>query len=585
VRKKISGKVKAARTQDNVQPNRAVIGIIILLLAAIVFISFGQTVRYQFINYDDDEYVYENPVVTRGLTVGGIQWAFTHVHAGNWHPLTTISHMLDCQLHGLQPWGHHLTNVLLHAAAAILLFLALRKLTGALWASALVAAIFAVHPLHVQSVAWIAERKDLLSGVFFALTLWAYACYARGDRPSPGRYIIALIFFALGLMCKPTLVTVPFVLLLLDYWPLGRFAVLSGKPNHIAKWRSLFVEKIPFFLLSAASCLATILAQREALIGIRQLTFAERVGNAAIAYLVYLGKTIYPAHLAVVYPYPEEHLPLVPIILAFLFLLIISAIFFAYRKRFPFLLVGWLWFLGMLVPMIGIIQVGPQPWADRYTYLPQIGLCILAIWGTMEFVSRWRHSHEILTVTAVIVVTGLLALSYVQTSYWRNSETLWNHALANTTNNHIAQNNLGNDLLRQKRLDEATGHFREALKIYADYPEANNNLGYVLATKGNWTEAIAFYQAALRSRPNYAKAHNNLAIALAEVGKTDEALQHFRQALQINENYAEAHYNLALLLLQLGRRDEAVTHLSESLRIKPDDAEVAEQLRQLGVQR
>lgn len=583
-REKISGTTVAHR-RAGVEGTRAAVGIVIVSLAAIVWIAFGQTLGHDFVNYDDDEYVYENQTVASGLTFRGIQWTFTHVHAGNWHPLTTMSHMLDCQLYGLQPWGHHLTNLLLHAAAAIFLFLALRQLTGALWPSALVAAVFAIHPLHVQSVAWISERKDVLSGVFFALTLWAYARYARSGRPASGRYAIALILFALGLMCKPTLVMLPFVLLLLDYWPLRRFAVPSGKRNQIATWKFLLPEKIPFFLLSAVSCVATILAQQEALIGIRQLTFAERVGNAVVSYLVYLGKTIYPARLAAVYPYPEDHLPIAQVIPALLFLLIISAIFFLWRRNYPFLLIGWLWFLGMLVPMIGVIQVGPQPWADRYTYLPQIGLCILAIWGAMKLLSRWRYRREIPIVIGVVLITALLVQSYFQTSYWRNSEALWNQTLANTTNNHIAQNNLGSDLLKKGRLDEAAVHFREALKIYANYPEAHNNLGYVLATQGNWADAIVSYEAALRSRPNYAKAHNNLAIALAEIGKTSEALEHFRQALQIDDNYADAHFNLGLLLLQLGRRDEAMAYLTESLRIKPDDVEVREQLEQLGVQK
>jgi tetratricopeptide (TPR) repeat protein len=566
----------AARPVSRAYNERVVIGIICVFLAVTVWIAFGQTLRHEFINYDDDEYVYENPTVTSGLTLRGIQWAFTHIHAGNWHPLTTISHMLDCQLYGLQPWGHHLTNVLLHTAAAIFLFLALRRLTGTLWPSALVAAIFAIHPLHVESVAWVSERKDVLSGVFFALTLWAYARYARGDQPSPGRYEIVLILFALGLMCKPTLVTVPFVLLLLDYWPLRRF-------DTVQSFRPLVVEKIPLFVLSAASCVVTILAQQEAIIGIRQLTFAERVANAVVSYLVYLGKTLYPAHLAAVYPYPRDHLPVAQAIPAFLFLLIISATFFLCRRKYPFLLVGWLWFLGMLVPMIGIVQVGQQPWADRYTYLPQIGLCIMAVWGATELLSHWRRQREVAIAIAVVIIAGLLVQSCLQTSYWRNSEVLWKQALANTLNNHIAENNLGAYFLTKGRLDEAAVHFREAIRIYPTYPKAHNNLGYVLATKGNWAEAIPFYEAALRSQPAYAKAHNNLAIALAQVGRTGEALAHFHEALRIDENYADAHCNLGILLLRLGRRDEAVTQLRESLRIKPDDVEVKEQLLQLGV--
>ena len=573
-----------------------------------VWIVFGQTLRHEFVNYDDDHYVYENPRITNGLTLDGIQWAFTHVHAGNWHPLTTISHMLDCQLYGLQPWGHHLTNVLLHAAAAILLFLALRQLTGARWPSAFVAAVFAIHPLRVESVAWISERKDVLSGVFLMLILWAYARYARSNRPSSGRYTMVVVLFALGLMCKPTLVTLPFVLLLLDYWPLRRFTIRSltskisrSARNHLAGRRDdnpthggqlpakpvryLLVEKIPFFVLSAASCVATLLAHEQAVTTIRQLTFGDRVGNAVVSYVTYLGQMIWPAGLAVLYPHPEGNLNIAQAILAFLLLMIISMIFLIWRGKYPFLLTGWLWFLGMLVPMIGIVQVGAQARADRYTYLPQIGLYVLATWGAMELFAGWRRGPEVLIAIALLIVTGLITDSYFQTSSWRNSETLWNQSLANTSNNHIAQNNLGDALMKKGRPDEAVVHLRKALEIYADYPEAHNNLGGALASKGNWVDAIASYRAAMRTRPNFPKVHNNLAISLAEVGKTDEAIEQFREALRIDGDYPDAHCNLGILLLRLGRRDEAVAHLSEALRLKPDDAEVKAQLRQLGVEK
>jgi protein O-mannosyl-transferase len=452
---------------------RLITAIVCMLLAAIVWIVFGQTLRHEFVNLDDFEYVYENPRIMNGLTLEGIGWAFTHVHAANWHPLTTISHMLDCHLYGLQPWGHHLTSVLLHAAAAIFLFLALRQLTGAHWPSAFVAAVFAIHPLRVESVAWVAERKDVLSGVFFMLTLWAYARYARSNRPSSGRYMMAPVFFALGLMCKPTLVTLPFVLLLLDYWPLRRFTLQSpsSKPsrstrNHSGGWRGespfhggplppkpiqyLLIEKIPFFVLSAASCVATLLAQEKTMSTLRQLTFGDRVGNAMVSYVAYLGQMIWPAGLSVFYPYPEAGLTITQPILAFLVLLIISVAFFTWRGKYRFLLIGWLWFLGMLVPMIGLVRVGNQTRADRYTYLGQIGLYFLLTWGAMELFAKWRNGRQVLIAIALLIVTGLMADSYFQTSFWRDSETLWNRALANTSNNHIAQNNLGNALMKKE---------------------------------------------------------------------------------------------------------------------------------------
>src|SRR5437870_7767170 len=365
-----------------------------IFLLVIVWFAFGQALGQEFVSYDDQRYVVQNPWVTNGLTLGGIQWAFTHVHASNWHPLTTISHMLDCQLYGLQPWGHHLTNILLHAAAAILLFFALRELTasgdavagigdagrdqrsrlqrGSLWPSVFVAAVFAVHPLRVESVAWVSERKDVLSGVFFMLTLWAYARYARSDGPSLIRYLIDVVLFALGLMCKPTLVTLPFVLFLLDYWPLGKVrpSSSSGRGETASRWKRrntlswLMIEKVPLFALSAASCVATLLAQKQALDMSIKVPIEERLGNALISYAAYVGQMIWPAHLAVLYPYPEGNLEIPQVILALLLLLMISVAFFLWRKKYPFLLIGWLWYLGMLIPMIGIIQVGSHVRAD-----------------------------------------------------------------------------------------------------------------------------------------------------------------------------------------------------------------------------
>ena len=553
-------------------------GTICVLLIAIVWIVFGQTFGHDFINYDDDQYVYDNPRISNGISLDGIGWAFTHVHAQNWHPLTTISHMLDCQLYGLQPWGHHLTNILLQCVVAILLFLTLRQLTQAVWPSAFVAAVFAIHPLRVESVAWVAERKDVLSGVFFMLTLWAYARYARADRNSSARYAMALICFSLGLMCKPTLVTLPFLLLLLDYWPLQRVKARSQSV------RDLLVEKIPFFLLSAGSCVATLFAQKGVVIPMAQLTFAGRVSNAMVSYLIYLSQMFWPFGLSVLCPYPAGGVvPMASAFLAYLVLLIISIAFFIWRRRYPFLLVGWLWFLGVLVPMIGLVQVGGQARADRYTYLSHIGLYILVTWGALKLFNRWRGGRVAKIGLAVFIVTGLAAASYVEASSWRNSETLWKKALAHTEHNHIAHSNLGDALLKKGQLDEAVTEFRKALEIDPDYPEANNNLGYALTKKGKWADAIPFYRAALRVRPNYSQAHNNLGISLAQMGRSDEALAEFREALRIDPDYAKAHSNLAIVLLQLGQRDEAVAQLRETLRLKPDDEEVKAHLRQLGM--
>jgi protein O-mannosyl-transferase len=589
----------SATAQSSSRANSGfLIGNVCILLAGIVWIVFGQTLRHEFVNYDDDEYVRGNPRITTGLTLEGIRWAFTHVHAANWHPLTTISHMLDCQLYGLQPWGHHLTNVLLHAAATVFLFLALRQLTGAHWPSAFVAAVFAIHPLRVESVAWVAERKDVLSGVFFMLTLWAYARYARSNRPSSGRYIIALALFALGLLCKPTLVTLPFVLLLLDYWPLRRFALQSpgSKPpgsmrDHVAIRHSenpsrggslptkpvqyLLIEKIPFFVLSAASCVATILAQERAVRTIQQLNFGDRVANAMVSYVAYLGQMIWPVGLSLVYPYHVGGRIIAQALLASLVLLIISVVFFIWRRKYPFLLVGWLWFLGVLVPMIGIVQVGSQARADRYTYLAQIGLYLLVTWGALELPTKWRGGREVLIAVAVLIVTGLTADSYLQTSYWRNGETLWSQALANTSDNALAQSNLGDALMRKGQLDDAVVHLRKALEIKANFAEANNSLGYVLMKKGQLDEAVVHFRKALASNPNFAEANNNLGFVLMKKGQMDDAVVYFRKAVEINPEYPNANYNLAFALgyalAQKGNMADAITSYRAALRIRPND--------------
>lgn len=595
----------AARPPSRAYSDRVVIVIVSILLVGIVWAVFGQTLLHEFV-YDDSDYVYENPRITHGLTLDGIQWAFTHVHANNWHPLTTVSHMLDCQLYGLQPGGHHSTNVLLHAVTTILLFLALWQLTGTCWPSAFVAALFAIHPLHVESVAWVAERKDVLSGVFFALILWTYARYVRSPGSSHGRYMLVLALFALGLMCKPTLVTVPFVLLLLDYWPLRRFATRSltsqssrSARNHRADRRDdsptrgghhpiqyLLVEKLPFLVLAAASSLATLLAQGAAVTTTRQLTLGDRVGNALVSYVTYLGQMIWPAGLAVFYPYPEGNMA--QAILALLVLLIMSVVFFLWRGTYPYLLIGWFWFLGMLVPMIGLVQVGAQARADRYTYLSQIGLYLLVTWGVMELSARWRRRLDALVAMALLIVAGLGARSYFQTSYWMNSETLWRQTLAHTSNNYVAYNNLGRALTLAGRLDEAVVNFRKALEICgAVCADVHNNLGHALSRKGEWAEAISAYRTAIQTWPNGPNAHNNnnLGISLAKAGQTDEAIEQFNEALRIDGNYPDAHRNLAVLLLQLGRRDEAVAHFRETLRLDPDDENVQGLLHELEAER
>ena len=571
------------RRRSRTHISAVVTGIVSVLLAVIVGIAFGRALGNDFVGYDDQSYVVLNPRVTNGLTLDGIQWAFTHAHATNWHPLTTISHMLDCQLYGLEPWGHHLTNILFHAAAAILLFFALRDLTGNLWPSALAAAIFAVHPLRVESVAWVSERKDVLSGVFFMLILGVYARYARGNSARSLWYITVLILLALGLMCKPTLVTVPFVLLLLDYWPLGRSqsSPSIGRGITTEKWSWLVFEKLPLFVLSAASCVATLLAQKQALDASLKPSLGERVGNALVSYVVYLGQMIWPAQLAVLYPYPEGNLKVSHVILALLLLLMISAAVFLWRRRYPFLLTGWLWYLGMLVPMIGIIQVGSQVRADRYTYLPQIGLYLLVAWSAMALFDHWPRSRVVLAGAASLVITALITRSYFQTSYWQDTETLWKHAAATTSNNYIASNNLAQFLFQSGRFDEAIAECQRALKIKPDFAAAHNNLGAALVKNqrgdngarrqnGAVDEAIAHYRRALQINPDFAQAHGNLGTALLLKGQMDEAIAHYQKALEIAPNYAEARYSLGNAFLAEGRYSESIANYEAALRIRPD---------------
>jgi protein O-mannosyl-transferase len=545
-------------------------------LTAMVWVVFGQTLRHEFVNYDDNECVYENLVVTQGLSAGSVGWAFTHSEAGNWIPLTTLSHILDCQIFGINAGGHHLTSLLLHTAAAILLFLVLRQMTGSLWRSALVAAVFAVHPLRVESVAWIAERKDVLSGVFFMLTIAAYVRYTRGPW-SPGRYGLVVFLFALGLMCKPMLVTLPFVLLILDYWPLKRFepSTRSFQPPTFSR---LVLEKLPLLGLAAASCVATLFAQTGAMSSLDQISFPSRVGNALIACVTYLGQMFWPSGLAVFYPFPTNGGPAWEKALAAVLLLSITTGVFVLRKTRPYLLAGWLWYLVMLVPVIGILQVGSQARADRYTYLPQIGLYLMLTWAVADLCARCRQRRWVLGGCSVISLTALMLCARTQAAYWRNSETLWTHTLACTSDNYIAQNNLGNALLQKGSLEESIVHFQQSLQIQPDYAEAWNNLGNALLRKGKLGEAMACYQKALQLRPVFLEAQNNLGNALLQKGDVKEALGHFQQALLINPDYEPVQYNLGFALLLSGNVDEATGHFWRALQLNPADAEARNNL-------
>ena len=559
--------------------NSRVTSILVCLgLVAVTWAVFGQTLAHDFVNFDDHVYVYENPLVVRGLSIEGIIGAFAHTHALNWHPLTTLSHMLDCQLYGLKAGGHHLTNIILHTISVLLLFLMLKQITGALWQSAFVAALFAIHPLHVESVAWIAERKDVLSAVFFMLTLAAYARYARA--PSTPRYLLVALLFVCGLMSKPMLVTLPFVLLLLDYWPLGR---LGGQKSEVrGRLRRLITEKVPLFALSALSCAATLLTQRQGPSAIDQLPFLWRLNNTFVSYVIYIWQMLWPARLAVFYPHPNDRLSLVEITVAIAFLVGVSLLVIYLRRTKPYLVTGWFWYLGMLVPVLGLVQVGEQAHADRYTYLPQIGLYIMIAWtvGDLHLASRSRGHRALVGVAAALVIVSLSGRATVQASYWKNSETLWNHTLAVTGENDVAHNNLGFLFLRRGELDKAISEFQAALDIRSRNTETHyslgaalvqNNLGNAFARKQLWNEAIDHLQEAVRLRPDYADAYFNLGSVFFQQGRIDRAIAQWQKALAIRPTDAEAHRNLASALRKQGNVKGAIAEYEQALNITPED--------------
>jgi tetratricopeptide (TPR) repeat protein len=533
--------------------------IISALLVTAVLAVFGQTAHFGFVNYDDGENVYANPVVARGLTLSSVGWAFTHTQVFNWIPLTTLSHLLDCRLFGLNAGGHHLVSVGVHAATAVLLFLVLRQMTGRRWCSAFVAAVFALHPLRAESVAWVSERKDVLSAFFFMLTLRAYVWNVR--RPSwPGRIAVPF-FFVLGLLSKSMIVTLPAILLLLDYWPLGRWR----QPR---QWLPLVVEKLPLWMLAAAACAAAVAP--GLIINSQQIPLLARLGTALVAYAVYLRQMIFPAGLAVGYP---DGQPAWQSGLALVLLAGISAGVWAGRKTRPYLLVGWLWYLGMLLPVIGIVQISQYvAHADRYTYLPCIGLILAVTWAVAEWSTRWRHRRVLAGGLMAGVTVALMLGCHRQTAYWRDSETLWHRALACTSGNNVAHNQLGNCLAAQGRADEAIAHYRLALEIQPNDAQCRFDLGHVFGGQGRVEEAIAQYRQALVIEPDYLAARINLGTALDTQGRASEAMAQFRRVLEIKPDCVEARYNLAVDLAKQGAVEEAIAQYQKVLEYDPEDA-------------
>ena len=579
--------------------------LIIILLILTSLIAFGRIIGNDFINFDDNVYITENNHIKAGLNSETIKWAFSAVVSSNWHPLTLLSHALDWSLFGSNAGGHHLVSLLWHIGSAILLFLFLNKTTGSLWPSAFVAALSALHPLRVESVAWASERKDVLSMFLGLSVLYAYALYV--EKPKHFKYFLCLILFALSLMSKPMLVTLPFVLLLLDYWPLGRWqtalqeqlppvandgalAKKKGKQRGADSTRekivalplksrakiirSLLWEKLPFIFLALVSCIVTIWAQNNggAVASLDQLPLIDRMLNAIVSYVQYLMKIFWPVNLAIFYPY-RQFLPSWQVFGAASIILSISvAVIYAIKKA-PFLFVGWFWYLGTLVPVIGLMQVGKQSIADRYTYFPSIGIAIMLVWSIGYLLPQEKLRKIILIPIAIIILSVLTILTWQQCGYWKNSITLYNNVLQATEDNFLAHNNLGIALSAEGENDDAIAHYRVAIDINPSYVDAHYNLGVALAAHGKNEEAMVHYLTAIKINPAYQEAHSNLGIVLAAQGRNEEAIAHYLAAIRINPNYDDAYYNLANLLMKQGKIEEAVDSYRKVIKINPDHFE------------
>ena len=538
--------------------------LITLVLILCTLVIYWQVKDFNFAGYDDELYITENLHVQSGLTCESIKWAFTTFHAGNWQPVTWLSHMLDIELYGLNPMGHHWTNLQFHIANTLLLFFILFKMTGALWRSAFVAALFALHPLHVESVAWVAERKDVLSTFFGMLTISAYIIYVK--KRNLFRYSLVFILLSLGLMAKPMLVTLPFVLLLLDFWPLERLKYYS--PDQSSKIFSLIYEKIPLFIPVIISSVLTILAQKEAeaLYTFEALPFKTRIANAFVSYADYTIKTIWPQNLAVFYPHPFGEFSLWYVFLAALAIAGIS--FFSIRslKQHPYMAVGWFWYFGTLVPVIGLIQVGAQGMADRYTYIPLTGLFIIVAWGMPDLLKKWDYNRIILVIFSIIIIFAFSTRSYFQIKHWGNSTAVFKNAVKVTDNNWLAYNNLGLALMRDGKSNDAVFYFKKTLQIRPNFLKTLDNLGIALYRLEKFEEALFYYSKALKIDPKHAGIHNNTANVLTALGKLEEAVQHYKKAILIDPEFADAYYNLANVLTIQGKLDKAILYYESAIK-------------------
>ncbi|MCX5847774.1 MAG: tetratricopeptide repeat protein [Deltaproteobacteria bacterium] len=607
--------------------------LVFLFLAAATLGVYWQVQYHDFINYDDPAYVTSNRHVQTGLTISGISWALTTMDLSNWHPLTWLSHMADYHIFGLNPAGHHWTNLLFHLLNVILLFYIFNRFTGDMWKSTMVAALFAIHPLNVESVAWVSERKNVLSTFFWMLTILAYGYYAF--NPHWKRYVVVLVAFTLGLMAKPMLVTLPFVLLLFDWWPLRRtrFSLCDGDmQNPAGRWISpgegktsvnrLLLEKIPLFILTIFSIIMTLkAASGQAIAAVEVLPMLSRIENAIISYVFYIGKMLWPEKLSIFYPYPPIR-PLWQVFGAALLLAGITAAVIRKLKPYPYMAVGWFWYVGTLIPVIGLVQVGMQAMADRYMYVPMIGIFIMIAWGISDFFRSWSGRKMMLAVSSGVVLCLLMVCTFLQVQHWQNSVHLFRHAVSVTSGNFIAYNLLGNALRDTGQFEEAMTNYRQAIRVNPEFWPAYNNSGVALAAQGKYDDAIRSYSSAIvlsrkamamsrdvawirfnlgdalmqtgsideaafqfrqagRLRPEVAVFHNGLGVALIRQGRYDEAVKEFRETIQLDPDHAGAHHNLAMVLSHQGNLQEAVVHFSEALRIQPDYGEARRNLQEV----
>ena len=567
--------------------------IICVLLGVLILVVYWKVQYHEFVNYDDGRYITENKHI-KDFSKENFIWAFTQSHSANWHPVTWLSHMLDIQLYGLNPRGHHLTSLALHIANSLLLFLVFARMTGSIWRSCFVASLFAFHPINIESVAWASERKSVLSTFFWLLTTWTYINYVQ--KRNLARYSMVVLFFALGLMSKPMLVTLPFVFLLLDYWPLKRFEITNlkrifsgGTQSQIKnkkKLLNLIFEKIPLLLLVVGSCIVTIFAQKSwgAVVSIDIVPLATRISNALVSYLEYLGKMVWPKGFSVFYPYPVDASYMWKGLASGFVITAISIAILRLIKKAPYLFVGWFWYLGTLIPVIGLVQVGQQAMADRYAYVPLIGIFIIIAWGLPNLLQNFSFRNKLLSILTGIFFSVLITLTSVQLQYWKNSVKLFEHAIEVTHKKYPSfvgiYNNLGVVLNEQMKFEEARSHFKNAVKLQPAYSEAHNNLGNSLSGLSRFREANIHYKEALRLNPDYPEAHTNFANSLESISKNasmlthkknvDLAIFHYKKAIQLKPEFPEAHFNLGVTFDKWGYSGQGIRHLNESIKLKPD---------------